>query len=83
MNRSIGKFRSLDIANKFLAKDEVVDVIVTFNNVNTKTPINVNGTTIAYPPEYPYIGMRGTLEGLTKNLKNLHVILQQCHLPLF
>ncbi|HHX63126.1 MAG TPA: S8 family peptidase [Epulopiscium sp.] len=68
MARYIGKLRSLEIADQFLERDEVIDVIVTFNNVNMKMPVTVNQTTIAYPPQNPYIGIRGTLEGITKNL---------------
>ena len=68
MKRAAKRSRSLDIANQFLEKDEIIDVMVTFNNVNTKMPVTVNQINIIYPPESPYLGVRGGLEDITKFL---------------
>ena len=70
MNKAKRKLRGLEIAHEFLEKDDLVDVVVTFNNVNTKMPEKINNTVIAYPPEYPYIGMRGPLDEIRMGLND-------------
>lgn len=70
MNRPMGKLRGLEIAHNFLKQDDQIDVVVTFNNVMTKMPVTINKTTIAFPPEYPYMGLRGPLGDVEKTLSD-------------
>lgn len=69
MIKSMRGLRSIEIANHLIKEGDVIDVIATFNNVNTKVPMQVKGATIIYPPEYPYLGIRGTLDGIGETIE--------------
>lgn len=69
MARSIRKLRNLGVVNHLAKEDDVIDVIVTLNNVNTKDQVKKNSSTIVFPPDYPYLGIRGTLEGIEEIIK--------------
>lgn len=70
MNKDWRRFRDIDMANDQLGKDEIIDVIVTFNNVNTRMPSMIQDVYVISPPESPYVGMRGKLGDITRVLES-------------
>ncbi len=66
MKKDTKKSRNLEMAYEFLNPDEEIDIIAGFNNISTKMPRTLGNTTMVYPPDYPYIGMRGPVGEITR-----------------